>query len=177
MRDPRHAGIPRTRVRGGADSSSRDFYCTAGRRTAPNRGFTIREGRCAAASDHHGATSRIWPHPSPARGASPRRRRRPGHQGLFKVDGIPAAGSETICSASLGSDAETATSTFEDADGRVLETLELGRTEPSDKFLGDCRVPHEPFRFVVRGLRRAGKPFEQRTRVMYPGEREAGSLH
>ncbi len=51
-------------------------------------------------------------------------------------------------------------------DGTVLETLDLTKEERHDEFLGNCRVPSEPFRFVARGVERDGRRYEQRTAVM-----------
>jgi hypothetical protein len=108
---------------------------------------------------------------------------RPGHEGLFPVRGVPAAGSESLCSATIDPDLEAVTFTFEDASGKALDTLALveerdpasvelsmkaGAGPPPHRFFGDCRVPSGPFRFVARGVDRAGKRYEERTSLMRP---------
>jgi len=96
-----------------------------------------------------------------------RRGGRPGHEGWFPVEGIPAAGSRAICSVSLSGPFDTAEFAFEDGAGSALGKLALQRgvdqDAPSDTWLGPCRVPQKPFRLVVRGLDRAGHPYQRVT--------------
>ena len=92
---------------------------------------------------------------------------RPGHQGLFKVEGVPAAGTEAICWASLDRDLATVTFTFEGAEGVALATLSLEKLTPPEPFLGRCRVPPDPFRYVARGVDRGGRDYERHTAEMF----------
>lgn len=85
---------------------------------------------------------------------------------LFPTRMIPAADTEVTCQVKLDDDVATAAFTFEDEDGRVIHAVDLGERGPSSPFVGPCRVPREPFRFVARGANRAGKAFVQRTSVM-----------
>jgi hypothetical protein len=107
-----------------------------------------------------------------------------GHPGLFPIDGTPAAGSEAICSATIDRDLEAVTFSFEGESGAVIEAVDLAKEERGpaeaelmkranaprvdDEFFGNCRVPRAPFRFVARGVDRAGKAYERRTAVMHP---------
>lgn len=104
------------------------------------------------------------------------------HPGLFPVKGVPPAGSQAICSARIEAELEIVTFTFEDENGAVLDTVALveevrdpatvrwltehgGGAQPHE-FFGECFVPATPFRFVARGVNRAGKRYEQATAIM-----------
>jgi hypothetical protein len=79
---------------------------------------------------------------------------KPGHEGLFPIDGDPIIGIGTTAVASLFGSFSTASFLLATEDGTVLQepTLEQGNDEAdAEDFVGTVEPPKEQFRVYVRG--------------------------
>ena len=90
---------------------------------------------------------------------------RPGHEGLFKIQGQPITGEPATLQASISAtDARTTEFAFVSQRGDVLQTV---RIKPSDndreflEFNGDVALPSVPFRLSVSGRDLKGMPYQR----------------
>lgn len=90
---------------------------------------------------------------------------RPGHQGLFKIQGQPLAGKPATLQASLSAtDAKTTDFTFVNARGEPLEKVRMKVSDNDREFLeltGDVELPLVPFRLAVSGRDTKGMQFQR----------------
>lgn len=89
---------------------------------------------------------------------------RPGHEGYFPAKGAIRAGEERMCQAVMAGPYGTAEFAFVSSEGTRIAAFSL---DPNDsdaaggEFIGTCRVPSRPFRFLVRGVDRQGNPYQR----------------
>lgn len=92
-------------------------------------------------------------------------RGRPGHEGLFRIQGQPVAGEPATLQASLSaSDARTTEFAFVSEHGDVLEKLAMNVTDPNREFLeltGNVSLPKVPFRLAVSGRDIKGESYQR----------------
>jgi hypothetical protein len=88
----------------------------------------------------------------------------PIHPGYFAISGLPLAGTNQKCLATILGTFQTARFRMVSLSGETIGQLELKRGDPNigqDEFLGRCKVPHQPFRIAVTGLDLNGKPYQR----------------
>ena len=90
---------------------------------------------------------------------------RPGHQGLFRIQGQPIAGRPATLQVSISAtQARTTEIVLVSAKGDVLEKLHLNTTDRDREFLeltGDVTLPSVPFRIAVTGRDAKGMPYQR----------------
>jgi len=89
---------------------------------------------------------------------------RPGHEGLFRIQGQPIAGTVATLRAVVSRErTRTAKIDLVSPHGDVIQTLDVSTesTGSSDEFLGTFVPPSEPFRVRVSGLDDAGHPYQR----------------
>jgi hypothetical protein len=90
---------------------------------------------------------------------------RPGHQGLFRIQGQPIAGQPAILQASVSaSEAKTTEFGFVSERGELLQKVRMKITDPDREFLeftGDVMPPAVPFRIVVKGIDAKGMKYQR----------------
>lgn len=86
---------------------------------------------------------------------------RPGHEGLFKIQGQPVAGSPAILRTRVS---ETGVQTREFAiistEGRPVRNVALAPVD-DEEFSGGVQLPLEPFRVAMKGLDASGAPYQR----------------
>jgi hypothetical protein len=91
---------------------------------------------------------------------------RPGHQGLFKIDGYPVAGKSYPVEAKISGGFSTVRFEFRSADGRPLQELQLQHQREEDLrdqrvYSGEAPIPDAPFRIYAAGLDMHGKRYQR----------------
>jgi von Willebrand factor A domain-containing protein 7 len=90
---------------------------------------------------------------------------RPGHEGLFRIQGQPIAGQTAKLRVSVSAkEAKTTEFTLVSSRGDVLENLNLKTTDKDREFLeltGDVALPNVPFRIAVSGRDTKGMPYQR----------------
>ena len=90
---------------------------------------------------------------------------RPGHQGLFRIQGQPIAGKPATLQVSVSAtQAETTDFEFASVQGDVIEKLHLNATDHDREFLeltGEVPLPNQPFRVAVSGRDARGMPYQR----------------
>jgi hypothetical protein len=90
---------------------------------------------------------------------------RPGHEGMFKIQGQPLAGGPTTLQASVSAaDAKTTDFSFVSERGDILQKLRLkasGADRESLEFFGDVALPGVPFRLAVSGRDTKGMQYQR----------------
>jgi von Willebrand factor A domain-containing protein 7 len=91
---------------------------------------------------------------------------RPGHEGLFKIDGYPVAGKTYPVEARISGDFSTVRFEFRGADGQPLQSLELKRDREQDlrderTYTGEALIPAVPFRIYATGLDQRGQRYQR----------------
>jgi hypothetical protein len=90
---------------------------------------------------------------------------RPGHEGLFKIQGQPLVGEPATLQASISAtDAKTTDFSFVDERGEVLQKLPMKVTDPDREFLeftGKVALPDAPFRLAVSGRDIKGMQYQR----------------
>ena len=90
---------------------------------------------------------------------------RPGHQGLFRIQGQPIAGQPAILQVSVSaSEAKTTEFDFVSERGELLEKVRMKVTDPDREFLeftGDVMPPAVPFRIAVKGIDAKGMKYQR----------------
>jgi hypothetical protein len=94
---------------------------------------------------------------------------RPGHEGLFQIEGQPLAG--TPATFVVRVDGELTAPVFElvAVDAQVLQTVDLEPT-PDGEYVGTFVPPSRRFRLLVRGNDGSGLPFQRMRKGMFRGE-------
>ena len=97
-----------------------------------------------------------------------RRAGRPGHEGLFRINGSPIAGRPGILRIAL-SDPEERPPVFEllSAQGRSIQRVPLDRVA-DDEFVGEMALPSVPFRVGVSGTDADGGRYQRMDRADVP---------
>ncbi len=90
---------------------------------------------------------------------------RPGHEGLFKIQGQPIVGETATLQASLSAtDAKTTEFTLVSERGDPLQKLRMKVTDPDREFLevtGDVQLPSVAFRLAVTGRDTKGTQYQR----------------
>lgn len=99
---------------------------------------------------------------------------RPGHEGLFRIQGQPLAGKPATLQVSLSaSDAQTTDFAFVNERGDPLQSLKF---HPSNddreklEFTGDVNLPTVPFRIEAKGRDINGKPYQRLSGPLFHAE-------
>lgn len=95
---------------------------------------------------------------------------RPGHEGLFKIQGQPIAGKPATLRVSLSSEVKSVTFGLVSLDAQPLQNLEL-KSLGNEEFVGTFSLPSEPFRVVVTGLDESGIPYQRIFATLFHAER------
>jgi von Willebrand factor A domain-containing protein 7 len=86
---------------------------------------------------------------------------RPGHEGLFRIQGQPVAGTSAMLDVSLSA---TATGTREfylvSEEGQTIQELQMHAVN-SEEFVGSVDLPPQPFRVAVKGSDSNGKQYQR----------------
>jgi hypothetical protein len=95
---------------------------------------------------------------------------RPGHEGLFPIDGSPIAGRPAILRVAW-SEPDERMPVFElfSAQGRPIQRVTLDRVG-DDEFVGEIELPSSPFRVGVSGTTADGPRYQRMTGRMYRPE-------
>lgn len=94
---------------------------------------------------------------------------RPGHEGLFKIPGMPVAGRPAMLRVSLSSAPKRPVFQLASIDAQILEAITL-EAESDDEFIGPVTLPDRPFRVLVSGVDDAGTPFQRMFPTLFTGE-------
>lgn len=90
---------------------------------------------------------------------------RPGHEGLFKIQGQPIVDETATLQATLSAtSAETTEFTLVSERGDPLQKLRMKVTDPDREFLevtGDVQLPSVPFRLAVNGRDTKGTRYQR----------------
>ena len=94
---------------------------------------------------------------------------RPGHEGLFRIQGRPIAGKPATLRVRLSSEVKTATFGIVSLDAQPLQNLEL-KSLGKEEFVGTFTLPSEPFRVVVTGLDESGIAYQRIFATLFHAE-------
>jgi hypothetical protein len=90
---------------------------------------------------------------------------RPGHQGLFRIEGQPLAGTPATLQASLSPSAIKTTEFYLVTEGgRTIQKLQMRAVDSGRElleFVGNVDLPSVPFRVAVRGRDSNGKEYQR----------------
>jgi von Willebrand factor A domain-containing protein 7 len=86
---------------------------------------------------------------------------RPGHEGLFRIQGQPVAGTSAMLDVSLSAGA-TGTDEFYlvSEEGQTIQKLQMHAVN-SEEFVGSVDLPPQPFRVAVKGRDANGKQYQR----------------
>jgi von Willebrand factor A domain-containing protein 7 len=86
---------------------------------------------------------------------------RPGHEGLFRIQGQPVAGTSAMLDVSLSGGA-TGTNEFYlvSEEGQTIQELQMHAVN-SEEFVGSVDLPPQPFRVAVKGSDANGKQYQR----------------
>jgi hypothetical protein len=85
---------------------------------------------------------------------------RPGHQGLFPIQGLPLSGVTSDVEATITGEFSTVRFEFRSPEGAVLEKFRLHREPGSDHYYGQVQVPVAAFQVRAAGLDMLGQRYE-----------------
>lgn len=85
---------------------------------------------------------------------------RPGHEGLFEIQGFPLAGSKYPVAASVDGDFSVVHFEFRSIEGEPLQKFSLKKDRASGDFSGEATVPERAFRIYATGVDMTGHPFQ-----------------
>jgi hypothetical protein len=95
---------------------------------------------------------------------------RPGHEGLFKIQGMPLVGRPATLRVRLTQpDAATPEFTLLSSQGRPLDQVTLNRVD-DEEFVGEINLPAVRFRVAVSGTDNAGVRYQRVDRGLFRGE-------
>ncbi|HXY01311.1 MAG TPA: hypothetical protein VEI54_10345, partial [Candidatus Limnocylindrales bacterium] len=90
---------------------------------------------------------------------------RPGHEGLFRIQGEPVTGAPATLQVTLSAHATKTTEFyFVTEEGQSIQKLEMQEVNSDRQFLefiGNVNLPAVPFRVAVRGNDLNGKPYQR----------------
>ena len=99
---------------------------------------------------------------------------RPGHEGLFRIQGQPIAGQPATLQVSISAtQARTTEFALVSSKGDVLEKLQLKTTDDDRDFLeltGEIALPNVPFRIAVMGRDTKGKTYQRLDSPLFHAE-------
>jgi von Willebrand factor A domain-containing protein 7 len=99
---------------------------------------------------------------------------RPGHEGLFRIQGQPLAGSPATLQASLSASSTKTTEFYlVTENGETIQKLYMHAITEDRQFLefvGSVELPSVPFRVAVRGRDSNGKPYQRFYAVLFHAE-------
>jgi hypothetical protein len=82
---------------------------------------------------------------------------RPGHEGLFKISGLPIAGQPATLRVELSEpDPQQPRFVLFSSQGRVIQQLDLDQVS-DDEYVGPVALPHVPFRIGIEGSADGGR--------------------
>jgi hypothetical protein len=100
-------------------------------------------------------------------------RGRPGHEGLFPIERPLKRGETVDCTARVDGTVSATRFDFVGIDDTALARVELD-IDPGNSngaaYVGQCRVPQQPFRIAVSGLDVQGRPFRRMTSALQTPE-------
>lgn len=85
---------------------------------------------------------------------------RPGHEGLFEIQGFPLAGAQYPVEASVEGDFSVVRFEFRSLEGEPLQKVSLKKDHESGDFAGEATVPARAFRIYATGVDMTGHPFQ-----------------
>lgn len=85
---------------------------------------------------------------------------RPGHEGLFPIDGNPAAGEPGVMEVSLMEQLQDVTIGIRRPNGELIDQAEIQQRD-GDDYLANLDVPSETFRVYVRGTDPTGQAVQR----------------
>ena len=88
---------------------------------------------------------------------------RPGHEGLFAIQGFPLSGATYPVEASVDGDFSVVHFEFRSIEGEPLQKLGLKKDRASGDFAGEVTVPDRAFRIYATGVDMTGHPFQVST--------------
>ena len=94
---------------------------------------------------------------------------RPGHEGLFKISGMPIAGRPAMLRVSLSSAPKRPVFHLVSIDAQVLRPIGL-EPESEDEFVGSVALPDRPFRLMVSGVDEGGTRFQRIFPTLFTAE-------
>jgi len=88
---------------------------------------------------------------------------RPGHEGMFRIQGYPLAGSESAVDAQLDGEISAVHFEFRAPSGQVLNSFRLRKLPESGspEYAGKVKVPEVPFVVYAVGVDMHGAPFQR----------------
>lgn len=87
---------------------------------------------------------------------------RPGHEGFFRIEGQPLAGTPATLEASASTaGARTVEFHFADEHGDPVQPVQMRATGGSREFIGTTNLPVGPFRVVLSGMDANGWPYQR----------------
>lgn len=84
---------------------------------------------------------------------------RPGHEGMFAIQGFPLAGRETDVLAAMDGEISTLHFEFRSPSGEVLRTFRLKKL--AEEYAGKVTIPDAPFLIYAVGVDQHGKRFQR----------------
>jgi len=86
---------------------------------------------------------------------------RPGHEGLFKIQGQPVAGRQAVLRVRVSEpDVQTREFVLFSTQGRPIRGVALTAVD-DEEFSGAFQLPFEPFRVAIKGLDAGGVPYQR----------------
>jgi len=98
---------------------------------------------------------------------------RPGHEGMFPIDGQPLSTSEQYISLKMSGDVDNVEMYLIGLDGKVLKQVDLhlnSTTGTLSEYYGKVYLPNEKFKILVKGTDSAGNAFERLYNQVYVGQ-------
>jgi len=87
---------------------------------------------------------------------------RPGHEGLFRIEGQPVAGkAATIRTRFSSAGSKTTEFYLAGEHGEPVRSLQLRSLGSGDEFLGTIELPNVPFRIAVKGIDANGRQYQR----------------
>lgn len=95
---------------------------------------------------------------------------RPGHEGLFRIHGMPIAGRPAMLRVRLDeADVRTPSFLLLSVQGLTIQRLSLERLD-DDEFVGEITLPSVPFRVAVAGTDAAGTAYQRIHKSLFRAE-------
>ena len=98
---------------------------------------------------------------------------RPGHEGLFRIDGQPLAGTPATLRLTLSGPVDNAEFSLVALDGDVIGSVALREESPSSdtrEYAGTFALPPRPFRVAVRGANANGQRYQRLFHTLFHAE-------
>lgn len=98
---------------------------------------------------------------------------RPGHEGLFRIDGQPLMGSPATLRATLSGRVQSAAFRLISLGGETLAPVTMAVAAAKDdehEYVGTIELPREPFRLAVGGTDEYRRPYQRVFHTLFHGE-------